>query len=374
MVFGLKKKTEKKKTITQANLEESREEILAKGKKFKYPFQYAKHRVVINTMLIGIAVLVAFVVVGWAELYKVQSTSEVAFRFTKVLHLPVAKVDGAKVRYSDYLMLYRSSIASIEYQQGKFDDSDDSKRQLNHYKRQALSSAEDYAYALAKLNEAGKSVTNEEVDEVIENHRTINGERRSDEAFRGIIRDNFGLSISEYRRLVLLSLAKKKYSAEFDKRAQEVIADVRNKMIENGGDAQAAAGDYTSDGLAVVENTDGMVDVSNLDGGRAAKAAELENNGDISEPFVSRNGDGYYIVKLNSKDGDKVNYTSVWVRFTEFDALMTKNREENKVTEYIEVVEESEDVNVESDVNNEEASDQASEEKQEETEQSESAE
>ena len=374
MVFGLKKKTEKKKTITQANLEESREEILAKGKKFKYPFQYAKHRVVINTMLIGIAVLVAFVVVGWAELYKVQSTSEVAFRFTKVLHLPVAKVDGAKVRYSDYLMLYRSSIASIEYQQGKFDDSDDSKRQLNHYKRQALSSAEDYAYALAKLNEAGKSVTNEEVDEVIENHRTINGERRSDEAFRGIIRDNFGLSISEYRRLVLLSLAKKKYSAEFDKRAQEVIADVRNKMIENGGDAQAAAGDYTSDGLAVVENTDGMVDVSNLDGGRAAKAAELENNGDISEPFVSRNGDGYYIVKLNSKDGDKVNYTSVWVRFTEFDALMTKNREENKVTEYIEVVEESEDVDVESEVNNEEASDQASEEKQEETEQSESAE
>ena len=374
MVFGLKKKTEKKKTITQANLEESREEILAKGKKFKYPFQYAKHRVVINTMLIGIAVLVAFVVVGWAELYKVQSTSEVAFRFTKVLHLPVAKVDGATVRYSDYLMLYRSSIASIEYQQGKFDDSDDSKRQLNHYKRQALSSAEDYAYALAKLNEAGKSVTNEEVDEVIENHRTINGERRSDEAFRGIIRDNFGLSISEYRRLVLLSLAKKKYSAEFDKRAQEVIADVRNKMVENGGDAQAAAGDYTSDGLAVVENTDGMVDVSNLDGGRAAKAAELENSGDISEPFVSRNGDGYYIVKLNSKDGDKVNYTSVWVRFTEFDALMTKNREENKVTEYIEVVEESEDVDVESDVNNEEASDQASEEKQEETEQSESAE
>ena len=371
MVFGLKKKTEKKKTITQANLEESREEILAKGKKFKYPFQYAKHRVVINTMLIGIVVLVAFVVVGWAELYKVQSTSEVAFRFTKVLHLPVAKVDGVSVRYSDYLMLYRSSIASIEYQQGKFDDSDDSKRQLNHYRRQALSSAEDYAFALAKLSEAGKSVTNEEVDEVIENHRTINGERRSDEAFRGIIRDNFGLSINEYKRLVLLSLAKKKYSAEFDNRAKDVVADIRNKMLENGGDAQAAAGDYTSDGLAVVENTDGMVEASNLDGGRAAKAAELENGGDISEPFVSRNGDGYYIVKLNSKDGDKVNYTSVWVRFAEFDALMAKNREEGKVTEYIEVTEESEEANAE---NVEEASDRSEAENKDDSEQSESAE
>ena len=374
MVFGLKKKTDKKKTITQANLEESREEILAKGKKFKYPFQYAKHRVVFNTMLIGVVVLIAFVVVGWAELYKVQSTSEVAFRFTKVLHLPVAKVDGASVRYSDYLMLYRSSIASIEYQQGKFDESDDSKRQLNHYRRQALSSAEDYAFALAKLNESGKSVTNEEVDEVIENHRTINGERRSDEAFRGIIRDNFGLSISEYRRLVLLSLAKKKYSSEFDSRARNVAAEIRNKMIDNSGDAQAAAGDYISDGSAVVENTDGMVEVSNLDGGRAAKAAELENNGDISEPFVSRNGDGYYIVKLNSKDGDKVNYTSVWVRFTEFDALMAKNREEGKVTEYINVTEESEETEIENTNEASEAPDQPETETQNESEQTESAE
>ena len=89
MKIGFKKKTTKKNTITQANLEESREEILAKGKKFKYPFQYAKHRVVINTLLICVTVLIAFVVVGWAELYKVQSTSEVAFRFTKVLGLPL---------------------------------------------------------------------------------------------------------------------------------------------------------------------------------------------------------------------------------------------------------------------------------------------
>ena len=46
------KKDKKKKAITQQNLEESREEILAKGKKFRYPFQYSKHRLVIITILI----------------------------------------------------------------------------------------------------------------------------------------------------------------------------------------------------------------------------------------------------------------------------------------------------------------------------------
>ena len=40
----------KKQNITQQNIEESREEILAKGKKFKYPFQYAKHRLIINAI------------------------------------------------------------------------------------------------------------------------------------------------------------------------------------------------------------------------------------------------------------------------------------------------------------------------------------
>ncbi len=347
MKIGFKKKTAKKKTITQANLEESREEILAKGKKFKYPFQYAKHRVVINTLVICVTVLIAFVVVGWAELYKAQSTSEVAFRFTKVLGLPVAKVDGVSVRYSDYLMLYRSSIASIEHQQGAFDDSEDSEKQRNHYRRQALSSAEDYAYALAKLDENGISVSDKEIDDVIENHRTINGERRSDEAFRGIVKDNFGLSINEYKRLILLSLAKKKYSVEYDNEAKRIVADVRTKIEENGGDVSAAVSDYTATGAAVAESTDGLVDTSNLDGGRAMVASKLENIGDVSQPFVSSNGDGYYVVKLTGKEDGKVGYASAWVRFAEFDELMAKIREEGKVAEYIEIREESEESDVE---------------------------
>lgn len=336
------KKDKKKETITQANLEESREVILAKGKKFKYPFQYAKHRVVINTVLISIVVLVAFTVVGWAELYKVQSTSEVAFRFTKVLGLPVAKVDGNSVRYSDYLMLYRSSLQSIEYQQGALDDSEDSERQRLHYRRQALSLAEDYAYALAKLDEAGIEITDEEIDEVIEIHRSIGGERRSDEAFKGIVRNNFNLSLKEYRRLVLLSLAKKKYSSEFDKTAKEKSQVIYERLVAGGGDMKAAVEGYTEDGSASYESVEGMVEVSNLDGGRAARAMELANVGDFSAPFVSRNGDGYYIVKLTAKNENSLSYESIWVRFVDFDETMAKIREEGKVTEYIKLASETE--------------------------------
>ena len=39
--------------ITNTTLEEQRREILNKGKKFKYPVQYSKNRLVINTLMLA---------------------------------------------------------------------------------------------------------------------------------------------------------------------------------------------------------------------------------------------------------------------------------------------------------------------------------
>ena len=329
------KKEKKSSAITQKNIEESREEILANGKKFRYPFQYAKHRLVINAILIAIVALIAFTVVGWLELYKIQSTSEVVYRFTNALGLPVAEVDGHKVRYSDYLLLFRSSIASIEYQSGKFDDSDDSKSQISHYKRQAMNEAEDYSYALAKAEELGIKVSDEEIDAVIEEHKMINGERRSDDVFEEIVKDNFSLSMREYRRLVMLSLTKRKVAEEIDSEAKNLANEIKGKLAQNGGNMEEVANGYQNNMLISYEKTDTAVTVSNLDSGRAAKANELENAGDISEPFVSKNGDGYYIVKLISKADGKVSYASIWIRFSKLADELQKIREDGKVKEYI---------------------------------------
>lgn len=351
----LKAKKEKKSSsgaITQQNLEESRVEIIAKGKKFKYPFQYAKYRLIIIAIVIGVVAIGTFAIVGWLQLYKAQNTSEVMYRFTKVLGLSVADVDGTKVRFSDYLMLYRSSIASVEHQQGKFDDSDTSKQQLAYYKRQALTAAEDYSFAMQKLTEADAAVTDAEIDEIIEEHKIIDGEKRSDEAFEGIIRDNFGLSMKEYRRLIMLSLAKKKASVEFDTDAKELIGEIAEKLATNS-DMEALATEYGENDAVSYEIVDN-VEYLNLDSGRAATAAALENVGDVSNYFVSKNGDGYYIVKLTAKTDTTVSYESIWVRFKWLDTEMARLREEGKVTERIdlnvdEVTDESDADSTESD-------------------------
>ncbi len=331
------KKAEKKPSdaITQKNIEESREEILAKGKKFKYPFQYAKHRLMFNTILIGLVAIAAFVFVGWYQLYKAQSTSEVVYRFTKVFGLSVAEIDNIKVRFSDYLMLYRSSITSVERQQGAFDNSEESKQQKEFYKRQALNLAEDYSFAMAKLAEANDPVTNEEIDEVIENHKLIDGEKRSNEAFEGIVHDNFGLSMKDYRRLIMLTLAKKKASIKFDEEAKKTIEEIKTILAADSDFEKVAKKFEGNDtvGYEIIED----VESTNLDNGRAEKAASLEKNGDISDYFVSRSGDGYYIVKLIAKEENKVSYASISVRFNWVDNEMAKLRKDGHVKEKIDL-------------------------------------
>ena len=335
--FKKKSKEEKaeKKVVTQKNLEQSREEVLAKGKKFKYPFQYSKHRLVINTILISVAAVALLVLGGWIELYKAQNTGSVMYRFTKVLNLPVAEIDGVKVRYSDYLMIYRSSINSIEYQQGELDDSDDSNALRQHYKREAMKSAEEYSYALAKLNENGIAVESSEVDDLVLYHMQINGQQRSEEAFEGIVEDNFGLSMTEYRRLLTLSLAKKKYSENYDELAKKTLEKAEKILKENSGDMKATAESLASTKIVSYEKTDGYVDSANLDGGRAIVAKTLGSDGEISKSFVSKKGDSYYIVKLLGKKDNKVSYESIQIRFTEFNNKIKEIRENNGVKEYI---------------------------------------
>ncbi len=333
MIKGKKKKDT---AITQQNLEESREEILAKGKKFRYPFQYAKHRLVIITILISIVAVSTFCIIGWVQLYRAQNTSDVMYRFTKAFGVPVAKIDGISVRYSDYLMLYRSSIKSIEHQQGALDDSEDSARLRDFYKRSALDSAEEYSYAMAKLEALGKPVSEMEIDTVIKDHKTIDGETRSDEAFSGIVRSNFGLDMNEYRRLIRLSLAKKNYAIEIDEKAKKLAGDI-TKDLETSKDLKAIVQKYEGNEILSFESLTELVDANNLDSGRASTAFALKEVGDVSDKFVSKNGDGYFFVKLTAREGNRVQYDSIGVRFTEFNKVMSQIRSDNKVEEYITV-------------------------------------
>ena len=251
-----------------------------------------------------------------------------------VLPVPVAEVDGAKVRYSDYLMIYRSNLQTSEQQSGQLGNTEDDDLVRAEYKRTALEAAVEYTYAMKLGKELGLSVAEEEIDQAFDEHRKVGGVERSEEAFLKIVQDNFGMNRREYRRMLELTLMKAKVEQEIDETAQAVAAEVETMLNENGGDMAAVA---ESLGEQVeYEATGQLVDNMNVDGGRSNKAMTLEP-GQVSERFLSNNGDGYYFVKLVEKTETQVNYESIKVKFTTFAERVAQLYEEGKVKELIEV-------------------------------------
>ncbi|MBQ2695027.1 peptidyl-prolyl cis-trans isomerase [Candidatus Saccharibacteria bacterium] len=330
----MKSRKKDNKKIDQQKVDERREEVLAAGRKFKYPLQWTKYRIVINTILIALITSAIIVTSGWLALYQFSMTDDMLFRITEVLPVPVANVDGADVRFSDYLMFYRSSMTSIERQSGQVDNDSNVDILRAQYKRSALDESEQYAYALKLANEHGITVTEEEVDTEFNRHLNIGGTERSEESFIKIIEDNFGLNKNEYRRMLYLTLVKAKVEMQIDETANKTANRVEKLLAENNGDYSAVAEALGSS--VEYQDTGGMVSSQNIDGGRASEAIKLEP-GQQSGRFISTNGDGYYFVKLISKTATEVNFVSIKVPFTQFSTDFNNLRETGKIHEYIQL-------------------------------------
>ena len=329
-----REKDEKK--TEQEKVEERREEVLAAGRKFKYPLQYTKHRIVVNTILITVALIAVLTVGGWLALYKLQMTSDVLYRVTRVLPVAVATVEGENVPFADYLMLYRASMISLERQSGALGDDESAESVRIRYKRSALTQAEEYTYAMKLAKELGVVVSEDEITAEFERHRQVGGIDRSKEGFLKIVSDNFGMNEDEYRRMLKLTVTKAKVEEEIDANAVAVAEEVEKMLAQNGGNYQKVAESLGE--KVIYEETGGMVDSKNIDGGRASEAIKLEAGGQTGR-FVSLNGDGYYFVKLVAKTETEVNFVSLKVPFTEFDGKFAELLENNRIKELITIPE-----------------------------------
>ncbi|MBR3368744.1 SurA N-terminal domain-containing protein [Candidatus Saccharibacteria bacterium] len=332
--LSLRKKADQQPKTEKEKVEERKKEVLAQGRKFKYPIQYAKHNVVIITIVVSVIAVALLVLFGWLDFYKFQDSGDIAYRISRFLPLYVADVDDEKVRFSDYLMIYRSSLKAVEQQSGKLGNDTDADSVRDEYKQTALDSAEKYTFALKLAKENGIEVSDEEVNEAFDSHRKVGGAERSEEAFLKVINDNFGFSKDEYTRLLYLSLIREKVEERIDENATKLADEIEKALTENGGDYMQVAEQFGD--RIIIEETGGLVDNKNIDGGRANVASRLKE-GEQSGRFVSNNGDGIYFLKLISKNETQVNYISIKISFTEFEKRFEEIKNSQKITEYIEI-------------------------------------
>ena len=320
--------------ITNDTLAEHREKVLAGGRKFKYPVQYARHRLVINAIIIAASAIILLVASFWYLLYPAQNTSEFSYRVTKVVPVPVANIDGQAVRYSDYLMKYRSALHYLVEKERVDIKTEDGQRQLTFIKDSSMNDAVADAYAHKLAKEFDVSVPSDEVDAFLKAARESQSEGISEAAQSGVLADYYGWTMGEYRDIVAQKLLRQEVSYKIDDKARGIGASIERSVAAEGAEFNAIAAELNVDKKdTVVYMPASWVPKTNQDGGLAEAAAKLQK-GEVSSAIKSP-GDGYYYVRLIDSNDTQVQYEYIHVPLTTFTEQLAAIKKEGKVKYYI---------------------------------------
>ena len=322
--------------ITNETVAEHRERVLAGGRKFKYPLQYTKHRVLIISIIIGVLAVILFVAFFIWQLYFAQAYDKFTYGLTRVIPVPVAKVDTEMVRYSDYLSELRSAVHYLTTKEAVNFNSADGKRQLDYQKRLALDKAVSDAYIAKLAAQNNVSVTGKDVDDFVQKQIASNKLGVKEDVYKQVISDYYDWSFDEYKNSVRQELLSKKVNATLDKEAREKAESVI-AQIATGGDFAALARELSEDPLTKGNGGDiGFVSKNSEDpNGLIAAASTLQPN-QISG--VIEGADGFYVVKLLEKrDTGDVHFAKIFVSYKLVAQKLAGLKKQNKINEYIKV-------------------------------------
>lgn len=292
--------------ITNDTVAAHREEVLSSARKYIYPLQHSKHRVVkISVSLLVTAVIAFFVYFGLA-LYKFQSTSSFVYAVTQVIPFPVAKAGSSYVSYNSYLFELRHYIHYYQTQQQVDFSSKSGKEQLAEFKRRSMNKVIQVAYAKQLAKQHSVSVSGKEIDNEIALVRSQNRLGGSDQVFHDVLNQFWGWSVTDFRRELGDELLAQKVVSTLDTQARDK-ANEAYTQLQAGADFGDTAKKYSED-------------PSTAPGGGAYPIAIDRTNRDIAPQLVAvlftlkqneispviNTGYRLEIVKVTQINGDKI--------------------------------------------------------------------
>lgn len=231
--------------ITNENITEHREEVLKGARKYIYPLQHSKRRIVSITLSIVVIAIAAFFVYCGLALYRYYQYNTFLYRATQVVPFPIARTGGHYVDYENYLFELRHYVHYYETQQ-QLDFNGNAEQQLLRFRKQALDDVINNSYVKMLARSNGVSVSGKEVDERIAEVRNQNRLGSNNKVFAEVLRDYWGWSINDFKRSLKDQILAEKVAARLDtaatKKAQLVLA-----KLQKGADFSATAKKYSDD-------------------------------------------------------------------------------------------------------------------------------
>lgn len=230
--------------ITDQNITEHREEVLKGARKYIYPLQHSKHRIVLITLTITAISIVTFFVYCMFALYRYYQYNTFLYRVTQVVPFPIARAGGDYVSYENYLFEVRHFTHYYQTQQPQNNSGNNS--QIQQFRKQALNDVINNAYIKQLAGKNGISVSDKEVDDRIAIVKNQNRLGSNNKVFADVLRDYWGWSISDFKRSLKSQMLAEKVIGKLDTAA--------NARAESALASIKAGGDFTAIAKAVTED------------------------------------------------------------------------------------------------------------------------
>ena len=329
--------------ITNDNVAEHREDVLSGAKKYIYPLQHSKHRIVILSTSLFLVVLLVFSIFTVLSLYRFETRSGFMYQLTRVVPLPIARTGSTFIAYENYLFELNHYIHYYENQQQLSFDTEAGQAQLASYKERTINKVINDAYVKILADELGITVDETEVDEQIRIAREQNRLGSSDEIFEDVLREFWDWSVGDFRRSLQSELLAQKVirasDPDTEARATEALA-----RITAGEDFEKIAAEYSDDlGTKDIGGEFGLVSRSNRNVSQQAvdvlfNLGEGQNSGIIVVPY----GTGYAlaIIKNLDEQDDQRNGAHIIFQLKSLDEVLNDRKEQQPYRLYMNPVDE----------------------------------
>jgi hypothetical protein len=327
--------------ITNETIAEHREQVLKGARKYIYPLQHSKHRIIVVTVSVIVTAIIALLVYCSLSLYKFYQYNTFIYRVTQVVPFPIAKAGDKYVSYENYLFELRHYVHYYESQQQRnFAGAD--RQQLVTFRKQALQNVIDNAYIKQLAAKHHVGVSNKEVNDRLSEVRAQNRLGGNNKVFEDVLRSYWGWSINDFKRSLKTQILAEKVAAALDSPAQQKAASVV-AQAKAGADFTALAKQYSDDPTAKTNAGDYGFTISKTNPNvppEVINALFSLQNGQVSDailssPVLASQGPSLQIVKITGISGNTVTAQHIVINLKDITGDLTSQKKQHPPHSYI---------------------------------------
>jgi len=325
--------------ITNETVAEHREEVLAGARKYIYPLQHSKHKIVWLSISIFLLTLVLFIVYSLLSLYKFQSTSTFTYRVTQIVPFPVARVDGRFVSYENYLFELRRNIHYYENQQKVNFSTSEGQEQLKELKKQSLDQVINDAYVKSLAEKNGISVSAEELEkglDLISKQDRLGSDKKM---LEDVLRDYWGWSLNDFRRAYKQQVLARKV---VDKLHIEAHAKANSALdkLKSGTDFAVVASEFSDDESTKANGGEYATEITTSSKELPAKVTEIVFAQQVGQYSNIINADyTLEIVKTLSIESGKAKVAHIQINLKDIKHYIDEQKQKSSLKKLIDIPE-----------------------------------